>query len=309
MVEAAAYAADRLAASLSTGGRGTTGGRLALRNGILAWWACEEGWRWPPNSRNNPGNIRPGLESSRAIGTDARNFLIFRTPRDGVDAFIDLILRGSPYQGIRTAIANILVGQAGSSALATAVGRSPWGTNAPCMLGAVVVAQAAGATPTGTNWAGGAPTSTTTSSPSPTATPAAAGANTLTMAELFRLVLGVDDAHVITVADAQRVGDWYARELAAGPQAGGPQAQSGEFMAGLRKLLAVYVGRRVGDLARQGISDPRTAAGSAESFFADIAAAIAGIPVAFGAVLEKVGYLVAILVIVILGLWLLVRSE
>lgn len=294
MVEAAGYAADRLAVSLSTGGRGTAGGRLALRNGILAWWACEEGWRWPPNSRNNPGNIRPGLESSRAIGTDAKNFLIFRTPRDGVDAFVDLILRGSMYQGIRTAIANILVGQADSSALATAVGRSPWGTNAPCMLGAVVVTQAVGATPTGTNWAGGAPTSTSTSSPSPIATPVVAQPFDCTafQGHLRRLGIPSDRTHTFTQAEADRI----AAEL---------YNVRGDVAA---TIASRYVGKTVADVCEGRIEtgDPFN---DLPLTFEGIAGAIAGIPAAMGFVLAQASYLGAILILIILGLWLIARSE
>lgn len=153
MAEAASYAASRLASALSAG-RGSPAGIAGVRSAVLAWWACENGWRWPPNARNNPGNIRPGLESSRSIGVDARNFLVFATPQAGVDAFVDLIVRGAPYAGVRSAIAGVLAG--GSPTLiANAVGASPWGTNGGCMRSALPTASSASAG-SGTGWTAGA---------------------------------------------------------------------------------------------------------------------------------------------------------
>jgi hypothetical protein len=148
LLEAAQWAADSFAA-------GAPGNRN-VRDAFVAWWACEDGYDWPTNSRNNPGNLRPAGDDTGSVGVTASNFYIYATPGDGVAMHVQRVKRSNHYAGIRTAIAAVAAGRSGPTAIANAVGASPWGTNAPCMRGAIasVARQTKGKpTPRGTGWA------------------------------------------------------------------------------------------------------------------------------------------------------------
>lgn len=154
MVEAAQWAADQFGAGLP--------GNRAVRNAFMAWWAAEDGWDWPTNSRNNPGNLRPGGDDAGSVGITGQGgfaswkpvgFYVYATPGDGVAMMVQRIKRSAHYPGIRAAIAKVAAGGATGVAICVAVGRSPWGTNTPTMIGALAVASHAGASPTGTGWA------------------------------------------------------------------------------------------------------------------------------------------------------------
>lgn len=139
MLEAAQWAADQF------------GGGIPRRNAFVAWWACEDGYKWPTNGRNNPGNMRPPGSYAGVVGITPRvgplgGFFIFDTPANGVAAMVHEIQTSTHYGGIRTALAG-----GNAQAIATAVGKSPWGTNSPCMLSALKSISSS-PTPTGTGW-------------------------------------------------------------------------------------------------------------------------------------------------------------
>jgi hypothetical protein len=95
----------------------TTGGVQAL-----VGWQKAEGGNWQNDASFNPLNTtlsRPGARSINGVGVKA-----YRNWQEGIDATVQT-LRSSDYGGIRH---GLKTGNAG--AVATAIGHSPWGTNA-----------------------------------------------------------------------------------------------------------------------------------------------------------------------------------
>jgi len=277
MAEAAAYAAGRLASALSAG-RGSAQGIANLRAAIIAWWACENGWAWPP-PRNNPGNIRPGLETARAAGVDAKNFLVFRAPQDGVDAFADLIVRGAPYGGIRQAIASVLSG-GDPGLIASAVGSSPWGTSGSCIRGALPNARTASAP------AGGAIGATLAVSKTPSAT---------TLADY----LGMPGETLLTL-DLLRS---FVKRAA---------TETGEKEGDLFAFYVDFIRKRLDQIPAPGAAfNDQQFGGQSRSQdpLSAVAGAIAALPGAFGDVLTTLAYLALMLGLIAVGLYVLATSQ
>ncbi len=307
MIEAAQWAADRFAA-------GQPGNR-AVRNTFLAWWAAEDGWGWPTNGRNNPGNLRPSGDGTGSVGVTGqgqyatwrpKNFYVYATPGDGVAMMVQRIQRSANYPGIRAAVAQVAAGSAGASAIARAVGKSPWGTNTPTMLAALVVANATGATPTGTGWATVHPLGR-----------GAGGGGDIILAgfdlssQTKQIILnaaaelGKQPTDLLTSADVERLLDLI--------DAATPGGLSGgiDLRASFRAGLTPYIGKPISALEAYVNSPGASPTGipDAPAPLSDIAAAIAGIPAALGDVAVHVGWFLALVAVLVIGLYLLVESE
>ncbi len=299
MVEAAQWAADQFAA-------GKPGNR-AVRNAFIAWWACEDGYDWPTNSRNNPGNLRPAGDSTGSVGVTASNFYIYATPGDGVAMHVQRVKRSTHYPMIRSAISQVANNQVGPAAIADAVGRSPWGTNAPCMrsaLGYIAKQIDYAASPTGTGWAtvhrlgagagGGSSSDATLASATSTC-------HDLAVNTLRKAGVSTDPAHVFTDGDYQALFALYY------PHGGFPGALDG-IKGAFGRTVAEWLKKaddrdaRGENCAVGGSPDPLAAVG-------DIGAAISQLPEQLGNVVVHLVPVVVAAALIVIGLYLLVTAE
>lgn len=301
MVEAAQWAADSLV------GRSAPGNRQ-VRDAMMAWWAAEDGWDWPTNSRNNPGNLRPAGDDTGSVGVTGAgafaswhpaNFYVYATPGDGVAMMVQRVKRSSHYPGIRSAIARAGTGQGTAVGIVRAVGSSPWGTNTPTMLATLIVARRAGNSPTGTGWAtvhplgvgsGSLPVGQPISSP---------GGGMPDYLGAFLATIGRARTDVVRGQDIHPALDYF--------QKAGIIGDGDVAWLGMRKVLddLAAAGKTWNDLPG-GLGNAATAAGN---LVPDIAGAIANLPAALGDAAVHVGWLLAILALLIIGLYLTVTAE
>lgn len=303
MLEAAQWAADQF------------GGGIQRRNAFVAWWACEDGYKWPTNSRNNPGNMRPGGTYRGVVGVTPRvgplgGFFVFDTPADGVAAMVQAIETSVHYPGIRAALAG-----GNAQAIAKAVGASPWGTNSPCMLSALKAIPST-ATPTGTGWqtvnrqAGVASTGgsgvTLASAPAPAAT----APLQIPLRQIFVTAYHLPPTYIL---DQYYASQWVEGMVEQYGSVGGallnPQTIEGQdavSQAALQAAIKPYIGQAVGNLpASISVS---VAAPNADPVTA-VAQAIAALPDTLGNIAIHLGQGLVIAVLIVLGLYVLVTAD
>lgn len=100
----------------------------------LVGWQRAEGGHWHNSARFNPLNTtqpEPGSRTFRSVGQGAADIRIYRDWQQGLEATVKT-LRNGRYGGILHALAS-----GDPNAVASAIGRTPWGTSAATVKAAI----------------------------------------------------------------------------------------------------------------------------------------------------------------------------
>lgn len=103
----------------------------------LVGWMAAEGGHWHNDARYNPLNTTQPMDGAGNTGTQG-NIKVYRDWQQGVDATAKT-LRNGHYGGILAALKS-----GNSSAVAEAIGKTPWGTNAALVQQAIAGAKTTG---------------------------------------------------------------------------------------------------------------------------------------------------------------------